>query len=96
MATKKNKSIAATFSSNYENALEKTSELNNLALKSTEKRMVGLIETAGKWHSIAEKTVKNGLKLSAEKQVLFFDTLENAKEYLSNGIIRSKKLLNKN
>lgn len=96
MATKNKKSIAASFSSNYENVLEKTSNLNSLALKSTEKTMVGVIETLSKWQSFAEKNVKDGLQLSADKQVVFFDTLENTKDYLTNGLIRSKKLFSKN
>ena len=96
MATKNNKSIVALFSSNYENVLEKTSNLNILALKSTEKRILGVIETASKWQSISEKTVKSGLKIYADKQEVFFDTLDNAKGHLTNGIIRSKKLFSKN
>ena len=96
MATKKNKSIVSTFSSTCENLLEKTSNLNSLALKSTEKTILGVIETASKWQSISEKTVKNGLKISADKQEVFFDTLDNAKGHLTNGINRSKKLFSKN
>ena len=57
MATKKNKSIVSTFSSTCENVLEKTSNLNSLALKSTEKTILGVIETASKWQSISEKMV---------------------------------------
>ncbi len=93
---KKNKSIVALFSSNYDNVLEKTSNLNNLALKSTENTIIGAIETATKWHSFTEKKVKNGLQISADKQEIVFDTLENVKSQLSNGITRSKKLFSKN
>jgi len=58
---------------------------NNIALDITEDIVEGTLARGTEWQSIAEKSVKGGLKLAAKQQDMFFDTLEMFKgEFLRN------------
>lgn len=72
------------------------SDINTFALETTGEFADAAFETAGKWQNLAEKTVKDGLKLTSKQQTLVFDTLDEIKVQLNEGIERFSKLFSKN
>jgi len=58
---------------------------NAAVLDITEDIVEGSIARGTEWQSVAEKSVKGGLKIAAKQQDMFFDTLDMIKgEYIRN------------
>ena len=68
-------------------------QVNNYTLKTADELLDVAIESGDKWHNIADKTVKGGLKLAAKQQDIVFDALEMVKGQFSYTMKRVKKLM---
>lgn len=79
---------------NMKNIAATTKSINQYTLKTAEDFVDGAIVSSEKWHGVASKAVKGGLKLAAKQQVLVFDTLDNVKGQLTDSALRLKKLFN--
>lgn len=77
---------------NLENITKVTKEVNAYTLKTTEELVDGALANGEKLQGIATKAVKGGLKLAAKQQDIVFNTLETAKEQLTQSAIRFRKL----
>ncbi len=98
MASKKinKKDINSTFDTIVTKAKEVTHITNDFALDSADDMVKTAFHRAAEWQVIGEKTLQGGLKLAANQQDLFFDTLEVFKGQLIKSQDRFSSLFSKN
>lgn len=77
---------------NVENLTKVTKQVNAYTLKTAEEVVDGVLANGEKWQGIATKAVKGSLKLAAKQQEIVFNTLETAKDQLTQSAIRFRKL----
>jgi dGTP triphosphohydrolase len=74
--------------------LKKTAKnANEFALETAEELVEGFAVNGEKWQGIANKAVKNGLKLAVRQQDIMFSTLETVKGQLMNSANRFKNII---
>jgi hypothetical protein len=71
-------------------------DTNAYALQTADELVDGLTVSTEKWQGVAEKAMKNGMKLAARQQDIMFATLEAAKTQIDGSVKRFKKLVNAN
>jgi len=98
MANKKinKKEANNSFDSIVDTAKEVTSVANDFALESADDMVKTAFHRIGEWQVIGEKTLQGGLKLAANQQDLFFDTLDVFKGQFKKGQDRFGSLFSKN
>ena len=94
MSKKKSKKV--TLKNRFNAAIDKTKNVakkaNNFALDTTEEVISESINIAGQWQGVATKAMKEGFKLSATQQDIFFDALDSFKAQFTRGKKRFKKV----
>ena len=90
------KDINNTFDSVVTKAKEVTHVANDFALDSADDMVKTAFHRAAEWQVIGEKTLQGGLKLAANQQDLFFDTLDVFKAQLIKSQDRFSSLFSKN
>lgn len=70
--------------------------VNNMGLKVADTVVEGITNNSDKWTKISEKALKNSLKLTAKQQEIFFDTIEDVKGQVAQGVQRFKKIFSAN
>lgn len=79
------------------NQLKKAAQkTNNYALETADTLVDTVAANSEKWHKVAEKAVKTGLKMADKQQELVFSTLEAVKGQLGGSAKRLKKLFTNN
>ena len=71
-------------------------QINNRSLKIADSLVEGIVANSDKWQKLADKAVKNGLKISAKQQDLFFEAMEDIKGQMQQGMKRFKKIFSAN
>ena len=99
--TKVKKAISATTEIIKENATPEVitgtaKSINNLGLKIADSVVEGITTNSDKWIKLTDKTVKNGLKITAKQQDIFFETVVDMKGQIENGVKRFKKIFSLN
>lgn len=70
--------------------------LNNMGLKIADSMVEGVTENSEKWSKLTEKAVKNGLKITAKQQDIFFETVVDMKGQIEKGVKRFKRIFSAN
>lgn len=98
MASKKinKKDINTSFDSFVAKAKEVTNVTNDFAIESADDMVKTAFHRAGEWQEIGEKSLQGGLKLVANQQDLFFDTLDVFKAQIIKSQDRFSSLFSKN
>jgi len=98
MASKKitKKDINTSFDSFVTKAKEVTHVTNDFALESADDMVKTMFHRAAEWQEIGEKSLHGGLKLVANQQDLFFDTLDVFKAQIIKSQDRFSSLFSKN
>jgi len=90
------KDVNKSFDSFVETAKEVTSVAHDFALESADDMVKTTIHRVAEWQVIGEKTLQGGLKLAANQQDIFFDTLDVFKGQFAKGQKRFGSLFSKN
>ena len=70
--------------------------INNMGLKIADSVVEGITNNSDKWIKLTDKTVKNGLKITAKQQDIFFETVADMKGQMESGVKRFKKIFSLN
>ncbi|MEE9373276.1 MAG: hypothetical protein V3V00_09510 [Saprospiraceae bacterium] len=71
-------------------------DMNDYMLDNSDEMIKEAIVRGEQWQNVASKAVKGGLKLSANTQVIVFDTLDSLKIQMKDGGSRIRGLFSKN
>lgn len=70
--------------------------INNMGLKIADSVVEGVTANSEKWSKLTDKAVKNGLKITAKQQDIFFETVVDMKGQIESGMKRFKKIFSAN
>lgn len=95
MATKA-KAKNFDFDKSYKVVKEKAKNINDFVLETSDDMIDVAIKRGAEWQKVGDKAIKGGLKLAANQQDIFFNTLEMFKSQLMEGNKRFRGLFSKN
>lgn len=70
--------------------------INNMGLKIADSMVEGVTANSEKWSKLTDKAIKNGLKITAKQQDIFFETVVDMKGQIESGVKRFKKIFSAN
>ncbi len=70
--------------------------INDMGLKIADSMVEGVTASSDKWMKLSDKTVKNGLKITAKQQDILFEAVSDMKGQVESGMKRFKKIFSAN
>lgn len=79
-----------------ENITATAKSINDMSLKLADSMIDGMMTNTEKWQKLAEKAMKNGMKISSKQQDVVIETLIDMKGQVAQGVDRLKKIFSNN